>query len=429
MRIKLIAPEVRTNFSGWIKRLFVFPRLALPILASSTPKEHDVSIHDESFGQIDLNEPADIIGISVITAAAKRAYELGDFYRKKGSKVIFGGMHPSVLPQEALKHSDAVVVGEGELVWPEILRDIENGKLKSIYSRPLPNLYSYKFPRRDCFDKCGLLIKTIEASRGCPYNCDFCSVAKFHRNPKFKTRLIENIIEEVEKLGTKYLFFVDDNLVGNKTFARELFQSLTPYKLKWMAQLSIDVAEDQKLLSILQRSGLVGAYIGFDSLNKANLNNQNKKMANYVESVKKIRDKGIAIQGSFIFGFDEDEHSIFDRTLDFLEKTGIELAYFHLLTPYPGTKYFNDLEDQNRIFTYDWDKYDSKHIVFYPTNFSPERLYEEYIRTWREFYSIKSLSRIFGSNRKLFSAVYNLANIVSKAHIENKPGINQPIRS
>ena len=425
MRIKLIAPEVTTNFSGWLKRLVTFPRLSLPIIAAATPPGNEITIEDESFGPLDFNEPADVVGISVMTAAANRAYWIADYYRAKGAKVILGGMHPTFMPSEAMNHADAVVIGEGDLVWPEVIRDIEHGRLRRTYTGAMPDFEKYRPPRRDSFYKTGFLLNTIEASRGCPNSCNFCSISRFHRHPKYKKRSIQSVVKEVESLDGRFLFFVDDNIIGDKGFAKELFRALTPYRIKWFAQLSIDVARDRELLEVLAKSGLVGAYIGFDSMKKANLNDKAKRQNDYVESVSIIRDKGIAIQGSFIFGFDNDDASIFDATLDFLYSTKIELAYFHILTPYPGTAYFDKLTRERRIFAYDWSEYDTKHVVFRPKNMSHEVLQENFSRVWKEFYSMRSLPRILSSNHRLFSAIYNIGTMVKKdgigASIEHNP--------
>jgi radical SAM superfamily enzyme YgiQ (UPF0313 family) len=410
MKILFVIPRW-PSFSLWGKATFHFPYLALPLLASLTPSEFDIEIVDENIETIDFDSNPDIVAISLITPLAPRGYEIAEAFRKRGSKVVLGGYHPTYLPEEASVHADSVVIGEAEGVWGELLKDIKNGGIKKFYKTSrLSNLKNIPIPRRDLLKSSEyLLYNTLQTTRGCPFDCEFCSVTAFHGR-SFRQRPIEDIEKEIQSLEQKgwrgrYIFIVDDNIVGDKRYALQLFRLFKEYNIKWLSQASITIASDDGLLKGCAESGCYGLFMGFESLNQETLNRMNKRfnrVSHYEDIINKIHDHGIRIQGSFIFGYDDDDRSIFDKTLAFVKKVKLDAIIFAVLTPYPGTKIYKRLDEEARILTKDWSLYDMDHVVFRPKGMTPEELQEGHELAYKEFYSLPSIGkRLFGFMRGL----------------------------
>lgn len=389
MHIKFILPGFKNMQSREFKSLmfrYWFPSLTIPILSALTPPDIERSFVDEVFESIDFNEHVDLVAISAMTAQVTRGYEIADFYRSKGVPVIMGGVHVSALPDEALQHADSVMIGEAELQWQTMLNDFQSGALKRVYTCnnhvrmddiPLPDRSIFAGKKRP---KHGT-INSIQATRGCPNNCSFCSVTRFFGNT-YRYRDIDSIINEILTLDTtKEICFVDDNIYGNREYAKKLFIRLKELNIRWSGQGNITLSKDKELLKLCAESGCSGLLMGIESINENNLKSINKRtnhVNEYIDAIKQIQDSGIKILGSFIFGLEDDTVDIFPKTLRFVEETGIALPAFNILTPYPGTKTAAELEQENRIFSYDWSDYTATKAVFYPKKMTVDELNEGY---------------------------------------------------
>jgi len=396
MRLQIVFPRWPEG-SYWGSMFFKFPTLALTTLAALTPPEWEISIRDENVEEIDFDHPPELVAISVMTPLAPRAYELVDRFQRAGSKVILGGYHPSFLPEEALEHADAVGIGEAEGFWPEVLDDFEKGQLKQTYrASSRPTRWGWPFPRRDLIeDKPYFFRNTLQTTRGCPFHCEFCAVTAFYGH-SYRSRPLDEVEVEIQGLkgGLNYLVFVDDNIVGNKGYAKELFRRLIPYGKRWISHATLNLAKDPELLDLSAKSGCKGLFIGFESLSEANLKEIGKsvnQVSEYEEAVKRLHDAGIGIEGSFVVGYEEDEISVFERLVEFVKRTKMDGAHIFIRTPFPGTRLFNKLEGEGRIFDRNWSKYDLAHVVFHPPNMSPEKMQEAFHWAYREIYSYPSM--------------------------------------
>jgi radical SAM superfamily enzyme YgiQ (UPF0313 family) len=407
MRLLLVSP-------GWPKgRLwgelgFKFPSLSLAAIAAATPDEWEVVLGDENMKPLDLGADVDLVGITAMTPQAPRAYEIAAAFRARGIPVVMGGFHASNLPQEALAHVDAVVVGEGDLVWPMLLADLSRGSLKPIYQSSAP-LEMSKLPvaRRDIFADMGyLLTNTIQTTRGCPYDCEFCSVTAFFGG-KYRERPLEMVLGELEALKSSgsFVFFVDDNLVSNRRYALNLFAGMRGMGLKWLSHAPIDFAQDLELMQAAGEAGCVGMFVGFESLSQETLTSIGKKTneaSTYLAQAQTFRDHGIGILGSFVLGCDGDTPAVFEPLLKFCEKARLEAAIFPILTPYPGTRVRQRLEAEGRILSNDWGNYDMGHVNFVPRGMSAPELQEGHDWLNSSFYSFASMyRRIFKLHRSL----------------------------
>jgi len=410
MKIELIVPATQENLLNRKKALG--PHLGLAMVAALTPPEVEVSLTDENVTFIDFQKEIDLVGITTLTVTATRAYEIADTFRAKGVKVILGGSHPSALPKEAIKHADAVVIGEAEGIWANVIDDFKANKLQKIYSqRKQPSLINLPIPRRDLFiDGSYYFRNTISTTRGCPYACSFCSVTSFFGHT-YRCRPLEEILKEIETMDfRKIVFFVDDNIVGKPKFAKKLFQALVSYKLKWVAQSSITIARNDKLLKLAAESGCIILLIGFETLSQDNLAAMGKRMNvvnEYEMVIRKIHSYGIAIHGFFILGLDEDDEYVFERTIRFAQKMKLESAQFAWPVPYPGTALCESLDKAGRIVTKSWSQYESN-VVFEPKLMSRDILQKGRDWVWREFYSLPSIWRRLGITHRYTVPLWGL---------------------
>ena len=397
MKLLLILPKNERSYWGGVSKSGKagFVRLNLPTIAALTPTDWDVEILDARVKPVDYDAKADLVGITGFTAEMPGAYEIADNFRKKGVKVVMGGIHVSALPDEALQHADAVVIGEAELVWHKLLLDFKRGELKQKYKADkLCDMENMVIPRRNLLNRemySGFY--TLQATRGCPFNCDYCAVTAFF-GQEFRTRPIDEVIEEIKGFGSKKFFFMDDNIVGRPKYAKELFQKLIPLKVIWGSQASITMAKDPELLNLYARSGGRYAFIGFESLSQKSLENLHKgwnSAKDYKEAIKKIHDVGINIIGSFVFGLDEDDSSVFKTTFDFIMETNMDAAQFHILTPLPGTVTYSLLEKEGRIIDRDWARYHTGEVVFQPKGMTVEELQNGYYWIFRNTYTYKNI--------------------------------------
>lgn len=411
MKLLLIQPSQIIDGGKLYKaRKIMFPRLSLPVVASLTPPDFSVEILDEYFDTINFNSNVDIIGLTAMSTQAPRAYQIADEFRQRGKKIIMGGSHATALPEEALIHVDSVVIGEAEGVWPVLLKDLLNGNLKKIYKSPdFPSLEGLPIPRYDLLKKDRYrLLKInfpIQVGRGCPNRCEFCSVNQFFGH-RYRHRPIEEVVEEIKRINKKGIVFVDDNIVGHPQFAKSLFEQLIPLNIRWAGQVSLNVAKDDELLELAARSGCALMFIGVETLSLKTFKEMRKTIFDpreTAELLQKIHKKGIHIRASVIFGFDEDEKDVFEKTVKFLIENKIIYTDFNVLTPLPATRVLSQLKEENRIFDWDWSKYNFKNVVFHPKLMKREELEEGFWKAAQKFYSIPSImSRIlFGDNTTL----------------------------
>lgn len=409
----ILARGTDRKFLGELKTYRTAP-LTLAILAGITPPEIEVSITDEAIEPINFDKEIDLVGITLILPFAPRGYEIAKKFRERGVKVVLGGPHPTIMPEEAIEHADSVVIGEGDSVWPTFLEDFKKKRLKKFYKNKKPvNLSGLPAPRRDLFNaKKYLILNSTYATRGCTFDCNFCSIKKII--PDYRTRPVPEVIKEIETFGGNYFhrknfIFWDDNLVGNRENAKKLFKELIPLKKKWFGQGTIKIGEDRELAQLASQSGCKGFFIGLESFEEETLIDMNKKankISKYKESIKRLHDLGIFVTSGIMVGFDHDKKDVFERTLEMLIELNIDDIACYIVTPIPKTPLFNRLEKDGRLLTKDWSKYDQNRVVFRPKNMSVAEL--EYGFHWlrSEFYSFKSIAkRLFFSRTFLHAAI------------------------
>ncbi|MCK5554019.1 MAG: radical SAM protein, partial [Deltaproteobacteria bacterium] len=333
-----------------------------------------------------------------------RAYQIADAYRKKGIRVVLGGIHPTAVPDEAAEHADAVVIGEAEQSWPQLLKDFQRGNLKAFYRQNrLTDLSTLPVPRRDIHGSKGYFpLGVVQATRGCPYRCEFCSVRTFFGDT-FRLRPLNDVISEVKGMRHKLLMFNDDNIIGHPGYSRELLQAITPLKKKWMGQASLAGLRDEKTIRLMAQSGCIGLLIGFESIIEKNITSIGKlqnRPSHYMEVINSLHRNGIAIWASFIFGFDYDDPTVFERTVEFAIKAKIFSAVFAMLTPYPGTELYNRMKAEGRLTDEKWwlrEGQQDRAPHFEPMGMSRRQLREGWKWAWKEFYSLGSIIRRFQS--------------------------------
>ncbi|OGQ12409.1 MAG: hypothetical protein A2026_08105 [Deltaproteobacteria bacterium RBG_19FT_COMBO_46_12] len=401
MKISFIIPRWPKD-SFWDVIAFKFPLLSTSLLAGLTPSHHQIRIMDESLTEIDFNQEVDLVAITAMTPLALRGYEIADEFRRRGKKVVIGGIHASWLPEEAKVHCDSVAMGEADEVWIEMLEDAERGTMRPFYrQKERTDLSRLPIPRRNLFPPKGYLFHNlIQTTRGCPYDCEFCSVTALHGRT-YRMRPVSEVEKEIQSLERSkgYIFFVDDNIVGSLSHARELLDMLSHYRLRWVSQGPIHIAENEKIVSLMAKAGCYGLFIGFESLREENINLMGKQINRieaYGKGIQRLHDAGIGVYGSFVFGYDYDDPSVFDEFLEFAERNRIEGAFLPILTPFPGTRIYQRLKQEGRILTEDWSKYDMATVVFQPRRMTVQELQEGFWKVNRSFYSISSiLKRIF----------------------------------
>lgn len=377
-------------------RFFRFSMLSSLYVAASMPPYVETKIIDEDVEPIDFETDADIIGISFMTYNAPRAYEIADrFRRERGKPVIFGGYHPTFMPEEAIHHADAVCIGEAEGNVPQMMEDFVAGALKQFYCSELVNLAGLPWPNRALIQKQNYAsVDPLQATRGCHHLCSFCSVSAFHHH-RFRIRLVAEVIDELKSLG-RYILFMDDNIIGDREYAKELFAEMIPLGKRWFSQCSIGIADDDELLRLASRSGCQGLFIGFETLSEAGLRSWKKKTnlgKNYLAVVRKLHAAGIGICAAFMFGGDDDTPDVFEQTLDFLLEANVETLQATRLTPFPGTSLFAELDRQGRILDKDWAHYDFNHVVFEPLHMSRETLDQGTAWVVRQFHTRRMVAQ------------------------------------
>ncbi len=401
MKIQLLSPagEIHRNGTGIFKTALRYAPLTLTTLAALVPDEleAEITIQDEGVQPLDLDFEADLVGITAITGTSLRAYKIADELRARGHTVVLGGVHATLLPDEAAAHADALVLGYGEKAWPELLRDFARGRLRPRYHTPTGrSLAGVPVARRDLLKRDRYATtNSIEATRGCPHKCDFCVVPTAWSNT-YAHRPVEEVVAELRTFEGKKAIFIDLSPMEDVHYAKALYRAMIPLGMKWVGLSTTRIAEDDELLKLAARSGCKGLLIGFESISQETLNQTHKHFhaaPRYAEVVRKLHDHGIGIQGCFVFGFDNDDESVFEKTVAFVDRTHIDLPRYAVATPFPNTGLYRRLEAEGRLLHKDWSLYDVEHVVHQPKRMSPERLQEGLEWSWRQSYSWGSLAR------------------------------------
>lgn len=418
MKIKLITPARKKDWGGSFWELKHFARLSglkaagaplsLPSLAALTPDEIEVSITDENIEPIDFEAKVDLVGISFLTSLAPRAYEIADIYRAGGTTVILGGIHASMLPDEAILHADSVVIGEAEEVWPKVIADFRADKLQRFYrAECYPDLESSPIPRWDLLKTNAYAYFMIQVGRGCPYDCDFCAVHVYNGH-KYRHKSKARVVSELEALKDidpkKPIFFADDNLLAKPDYMKELLAAIEPLNIRFWAQASINRLADQEMPEALYRAGCRMVFVGLESVTQKSLDGINKGRINdvtkYKEVINRIHSAGISVVGSFVLGLDSDDAEVFKETADFILDSNIAFPMVNILTPLPGTRLHSRLKDEQRILSREWQNYDCEHACIAPQKMSVAELLKGRNRLLRE---LNSYPALYGRLNKLWN--------------------------
>jgi radical SAM superfamily enzyme YgiQ (UPF0313 family) len=400
MRIKMILPALTEATSPLFRpiKYSLFPPLGLATLAGYLDPDDEVSITDEHVERVDTSDEPDLVVIQVYITSARRAYELADLYRARGAYVCLGGLHVTSLPDEAAAHADSVFCGPGEDVWPAFLADFRAGRPAPRYDSTNRTLAGLPPIRRDLIKRDLYLVpNSIVVSRGCPHVCDFCYKEAFFEGGKsFYTQTVDAALAEIERLPGRHLYFLDDHLFGNARFATALFDGMRGMGRLWQAAGTVKAVLQPDLLEKAAAAGLRSLFVGFETVNAANLPEQRKWQnidRDYNAAIRRLHDLGIMVNGSFVFGMDSDDRSVFSRTVEWAISQGIETATFHILTPYPSTRLYQKMAEANRVLHSDWDLYDTRHVVFEPARMTAQQLEEGYWAAYRNFYQWGSILR------------------------------------
>ncbi len=398
MKIKMILPALTEAESPYWRpiKYSLFPPLGLATLAAYTQPDDEVEIVDQHVESLNLDDQPDIVVIQVYITNAYRSYRIADHYRSKGCFVALGGLHVTSLPHEAAPHSDAIFLGPGEETFPEFLNDFRNKRVKKKYFSSVRTLSKLPPVRRDLIKRNLYLVpNSIVVTRGCPHHCDFCYKDAFFQGGKsFYTQLVDDALSEIDRLPGSHLYFLDDHLLGNAKFAESLFEGMKGMGRKFQGAATIDSILRGNLIEKAAEAGLRSLFVGFETFSPENLKQSNKKQnlkKDYEAAVERLHSLGIMINGSFVFGLDDDSQDVFKRTVDWGIENGITTSTYHILTPYPGTKLYKDMEQQGRIATHNWDLFDTRHTVFKPKKLTPTELEQGYQWAYSEFYRWSSI--------------------------------------
>jgi radical SAM superfamily enzyme YgiQ (UPF0313 family) len=416
MKITLIKPGIGTAIKGYNLNEGSMEPLALAIIAAMVKAPDEVVMYDDRIEKIPYEEPTDLVAINIDTFSAKRAYEIASEFKKLNKKVVMGGMHATLLPEEVAQFADSVVIGDVENIWHQLIEDFKNQQLKPKYRSEFLNPQGGVFPDRSIFkNKKYLPVSLVQFSRGCKFNCSFCSISGYFKN-SHQCRKMEDVLHEIEKDNLKTILFVDDNMVANKKELKIFLKELAPLKIKWASQSSLDMTHDRELLKLIADSGCVGNLIGFESINlntlkwfhkSPNLKNFN----NYKEALEIFRDYGFLTWASFMIGNDFDTIETIDKTVEFAIKSKFTLAFFHILMPYPETEIYKQFESESRLLYNGkwWNHPDYKYntATFIPKLISPEKLTEATINANKEFYTTSSILH------RMLEPKTNMKNIVN----------------
>lgn len=429
LRIALISPKgpLYRHRGGIFGKSLRYMPLTLPVLASLVPQEINAEVIclDEGIQDVDIDLSVDLVGITLITGTASRAYELAASFRPRGITVVLGGPHVTLLPDEAGQHADSIVVGYAEEEWPRLLRDFVNGELLPRYVQsPQMDLADRPLPNRSVLPRKRYLTDNVfEATRGCTHNCTFCVVpAAWGRHPLQKP--VEAVVEDIRRHGAKRAIFVDLNLIADKDYAAKLFEALVPLKIHWYGLATTLLCDDLQLLDLAASSGCRGLLMGLESVFPTTLRHTRKgfnRPQDYPRVVDELHRRRIALQGCFVFGLDEDTPEVFLKTADFAVQCGIDLPRFAIVTPFPGTALYDALEEEDRILTRNWEVYDGQHVVFQPRQMSVQQLQQGTELAWQRAYSWTSI----GTRLRQTPARWPLALLTNLAYRRYAYGLHK----
>lgn len=416
MKVKMILPaltEAKSPFFRPIK-YSLFPPLGLATLAAYVDPDDEVTLQDEHVEELDLNDEPDLVVIQVYITSAYRAYQLADHYRARGAYVVLGGLHVTSLPEEAALHADTIFLGPGEETWPLFLADYRAGRPGKRYISKVRTLVGLPPIRRDLIKRRLYLVpNSIVVSRGCPHVCDFCYKEAFFQGGKsYYTQTVDDALAEIDRLPGRHLYFLDDHLFGDGRFAGALFDGMTGMGRLWQAAGTVQSVLKPGLLEKAVAAGLRSLFVGFETLNPQSLVEQRKYQnlhRDYNAAVRRLHDLGVMVNGSFVFGMDHDDESVFERTVEWAVEQGIETATFHILTPYPGTALYDRMLAAGRIVHSDWDRYDTRHVVYRPALLTPQALEEGYWRAYDQFYRWGSIFQGASTKATLLGKVRHVA--------------------
>ncbi len=400
MKVKMILPALTEAHSPFFRpiKYSLFPPLGLATLAAYLDPEDEVTLEDEHVEKVDLNDEPDLVVIQVYITSAYRAYQLADHYRARGAYVALGGLHVTSLPDEAAVHADTIFLGPGEEIWPQFLADYRAGRPGKRYTSAVRTLNGLPPIRRDLIKRQLYLVpNSIVVSRGCPHVCDFCYKEAFFQGGKsYYTQTVDDALAEIDRLPGRHLYFLDDHLFGDARFAGALFEGMSGMNRLWQAAGTVQSVLKPGLLEKAVQAGLRSLFVGFETLNPQSLLEQRKHQnldRSYNEAVRRLHDLGVMVNGSFVFGMDHDDESVFARTVAWAIEQGIETATFHILTPYPGTALYTRMQAAGRLTSDNWDHYDTRHVVFRPNLITAQALEQGYWRAYRDFYRWGSIAK------------------------------------
>lgn len=394
MKIKMILPALTEAKSPYWRpiKYSLFPPLGLATLAAYCSPDDEIELQDEHVEEIKTDDNPDIVVIQVYITNAFRSYELADHYRSKGCYVCLGGLHVSSLPDESRQHADSIFIGPGEDTFQQFLTDYKNKNAKKVYQNSKRDITDIPPIRRDLIKRNLYLVpNSIVVSRGCPHHCDFCYKDAFFEGGKsFYTQRVDAALNEIDRLPGKHLYFLDDHLLGNQKFASALFEGMKGMNRVFQGASTVDAVLRGDLIEKAAEAGLRSVFIGFETLSNSNLTQSNKKQnlgKSYEEAIKRLHSLGIMINGSFVFGLDDDDKDVFKKTVDWGVQNGLTTATYHILTPYPGTRLYQIMKQEERILHDDWSLYDTRHVVYKTKGLSAEQLKEGYDWAYKSFYS------------------------------------------
>ncbi len=416
MRVKMILPALTEAHSPFWRpiKYSLFPPLGLATLAGYLDAGDEVTIQDEHVEALDLEDSPELVVIQAYITSAYRAYQIADHYRGRGAHVCLGGLHVTSLPDEAARHADTIFIGPGEDTWPTFLADYRRGEPQRVYRSIVRSLEGLPAVRRDLIRRHLYLVpNSLVVSRGCPHRCDFCYKDGFFAGGRsFYTQTVDRALAEIERLPGRHLYFLDDHLFGDVPFAQELFEGMGGMGRLWQAAGTVGSVLRPGLLEKAARCGLRSLFVGFETLNQGNLRQQHKGHnlgRDYARAIQRLHDLGVMVNASFVFGMDEDDATVFARTVEWAVAQGVETATFHILTPYPGTALHERMNREGRLTTSNWDLYDTRHAVLVPARMTAEALEAGYQWAYRQFYTWGSIVRGASTKASLAGGLRHLA--------------------
>jgi radical SAM superfamily enzyme YgiQ (UPF0313 family) len=414
--VRLILPALTEAKSPFFRpvKYALFPPLGLATLAGWLRDDDEVTLSDEHVETLRLDDDPELVVLQCYVTSARRTYELADHYRRRGAHVAIGGLHPTSLPDEAAAHADSVFLGPGEDTWPEFLADFRAGRPRALYRSRTRTLAGLPPPRRDLLKRHLYLVpNSLVVSRGCPHSCAFCyRDAFFAGGPGFYHQRVDDALAEIDRLPGRHLYFLDDHLFGDPRFAFALFDGMRGMGRLWQAAGTVASVLRPRLLEKARDCGLRSLFVGFETLRAESLRAQHKHHnlgRDYDAAVRRLHALGVMVNGSFVFGMDGDDPGVFGRTVEWAVAAGVETATFHVLTPYPGSALFRQLESEGRLLHRDWDRYDTRHAVFEPHGMTASRLEAGYWQAYRDFYGWGAILRSCASQPSVARALRHAA--------------------